>query len=115
MAYILKATKTLFHDYSEVPISGAYAIVDDIFINKKERRASFNLLIYINRSARLNNMKPISAFSIAATTADFIAYFSPSLTTAIWAQVNNYLANGGGLATTGLVAADWQVDPQTEP
>jgi hypothetical protein len=115
MAYTLKAGKTFSHNYSEVPITSAYAIVDDISINKKDKRASFNLLIYVNRNARLNNKQPVGAFSISASGPDFTTYFAPSLTTTIWVQANNYLATGNGLASTGLEAADWQVDGQAEP
>jgi hypothetical protein len=115
MAWTLKAGKTFAHNFSEVPISSAYAIVDGFdTLNKSARRASFNLLIYVNRNARVNNKLPVAAFNISATGADFDTYFAPSLPTSVWTQANNYMANGG-LASTGLVASDWQVDGQAEP
>jgi hypothetical protein len=115
MAWTLKPTKTFAHRYSEVPIQTAYAIVDSVDINKSEKRASFNLLIYVNRNARLNNKQPVDAFNISATGSTFDTYFSPALTTTIWTQANSYLAAPNVLASIGLVAADWQVDTNAEP
>jgi hypothetical protein len=114
MAWTLKATKTFSHPFSEVPIATAYALIDDIFVDKKTKTVTISLLVYVNRSARVNGKDPVKAFSINASEPNFTTYFSPALTTSIWTQANNYLA-AGGLAGTGLVVTDWQTDAQAEP
>lgn len=114
MAWTLKATKTFTHPFSEVAITTAYALIDDIFVDKKTKTVTISLLVYVNRNARLNNKLPVQAFSINASEPHFTTYFSPAFTTSIWTQANNYLA-GPGLLSTGLVASDWQVDGQAEP
>jgi hypothetical protein len=114
MAFKLKAGKTFEHPFSEVLINTAYAIIDDVFIDKKSKTVTISLLIYINRNARLNNKQPVRAISINVSEPNFTTYFSPAFTTSIWTQAGNYLA-GPGLAGTGLVATDWEPDPLAEP
>jgi hypothetical protein len=114
MAFRLKAGRTFEHPYSEVVISTAYAIIDDVFADKKTKTVNISLLIYINRNARVNNKLPLRAISINVSEPNFTTYFNPTFTTSIWTQAGNYLGNGG-LAGTGLAANDWEVDPLAEP
>lgn len=114
MAYKLRAGKTFAHLYDDVPISTAYAIIDDVTINKKDRSAQLALMIYTSRAARASGKMPLQSFSFTVYGSDFTTYFSPTLTTSIWAQAQAYLVNVG-LLTTPLSVADWQLDPQAEP
>jgi hypothetical protein len=111
MAWKLGVGKTYTHPFSEIPINTAYAIIDNIFVDKKTKTATISLLVYVNKSARVNAKDPVRAYSINASEPNFTTYFNPTFTTSIWTQANNYLA-GGGLEGTGLVVADWVTDTE---
>jgi hypothetical protein len=111
MAWKLGVGKTFTHRFSETPVNTAYAIIDNIFADKKTKTATISLLVYLNKSARVNGKDELAAYSINASGAAFTTYFDPTFTTSIWTQANNYLANGG-LAGTGLTVADWVTDTE---
>lgn len=110
MGYKLRPVRSIVSPYDGSANTTAYAIIDDVTISKRDQKVYFTLAIYANRSARLNGLRALDTHPITASGADFVTYFSPSLTTTIWAQAQAYLL-AKGLVSTPLVAADWMIDP----
>ena len=114
MGYKLRPARSIVNPYDGSVNTTAYAIIDFGSIDKEHQEARFELVVYASYEARVAKFAPLYKYSIGAKEAEFVTYFSPSLTTNIWAQVHTYLINGG-LASTPLVTADWILDARAEP
>lgn len=113
MAIILKQGQSIKNRYDASDNTAAYAAIEELSINKKNRAIRYDVHIWASKAARVAGLDPLSINSVGVTGPEFNQYFDKTAGKNIWAQAYAHLETLTSLSE-GINLAHWKKDAGEE-